>query len=424
MRGMKRRKSSSKVWKPLELYAHQRECVEAYKRNVSRFFLAWHRRAGKDTFGMDFTRERMYERVGTYIHFFPYHMQAKRAIWNGIDARTGERFIDRAFPKVIRESENNTELSITLDCGSTWQMLGSDNYDRATIGGNPCGIVFSEWALCDPAAWEYIRPIIVENGGWVMFITTFRGRNHAFRMYENVKDLDNWFASLRTIKDTQRLDGSPIISQNDVEQEIRDGMDPALVQQEFYCNPDAATTGAIYTKQHLRLSLMSSTPFVANSRILRIGWGMSEEGIAAVAFQDSHIIGTHVFLESNLTDCVQAVARRHPNMRMIHHAVHPDPSLFGELDGHGIVTAPVSAQEHARQGCVASLLNICSASSAPRELLTDFAMSFAPYREVNEELLTHPALNEALAVMHSAQLLSNSRPRKPMDYSKSDKGVI
>lgn len=419
-----KRKGKAASWKPLQLYAHQQETVDAYVQGTLRFFLAWHRRAGKDTFGMDFTRERMYERKGTYIHFFPFHTQAKRAIWSGIDARTGERFIDRAFPKIMRESENNTELSITMDCGSTWQMLGSDNYDRATIGGNPCGIVFSEWALCDPAAWEYIRPIIVENGGWVMFITTFRGRNHAWRMYENVKDLDNWFASLRTINDTQRLDGSPIISKKDVDNEIRDGMDPALVQQEFYCNPDAATTGAIYTRQHSHLALMEARPFVSNNRILRIGWGMSDEGIAAIAFQDQHIVGTHVFLESNLTDCVQAVTRRHPNMRMIHHAVCPDPSLFGELDGHGVVTAPVSADEHARQGCVAALLNVCSATAASREVLTDFAMSFAPYRKMNDELLTHPALNEAIAVAHSAQILSKSAPRKPMDYSRSDRGVI
>lgn len=421
----KRVKVDRAVWKPLQLYTHQQEAVDAYKRGLLRFYLAWHRRAGKDTFGMDFARERMQERIGTYIHMFPFHAQAKRGIWKGIDARTGERFIDRAFPKVMRKSEpNDTEMSLQLTCGSTWQMLGSDNYDRSVVGGNPCGVVLSEWALCDPAAWDFIRPILVENKGWAMFITTFRGRNHAWRMYETVKELEDWYTSLRTIKDTYRLDGSPIVSDADVQKEIRAGMNTSLVEQEFYCNPDAATTGAIFTRQHARLNLMSAQAFAANNRILRIAWGMHTEGIAAVAFQDRHVIGTHVFLESNLTDCVQTVTRRHPHMQLVHHAVRPDPLLFSQLDGEGVVTAPVSVDEHIRQGNVAAFLNVCDATATAREALTDFAMSFAPYRQVNDEMFTHPALHEALAVVQSAQLLTQNRPRKPMDYSRYDRGVI
>jgi hypothetical protein len=148
----------------------------------------------------------MLERVGSYWHLFPFHIQAKRAIWKGIDARTGQRFIDRAFPD--QRMVNDTEMSFSVPNGSSWQMLGSDNYDRM-VGSNPCGVVFSEWALCDPAAWDYIRPILVENKGWAMFITTFRGRNHAWRLFETVKQLEDWFTSLRTIDDTHRIDGSP-----------------------------------------------------------------------------------------------------------------------------------------------------------------------------------------------------------------------
>lgn len=408
---------------PLRLYEHQQKVVEAYKAGIRRFFLAWHRRAGKDVFGLDFARERMQERVGNYWHCFPFHVQARRAIWKGIDARTGERFIDRAFYNRVKAKDNETEMSITMPNGSTWQMLGSDNYDRA-VGANPCGLMFSEWALCDPAAWEYFRPILVENKGWAAFITTFRGRNHAYRMYESLQHAEGWYVDLKTIHDTHRHDGSPIVSKEDVDKEIAEGMDPALAKQEFYCDPDAASAGAIFARQNTRLLTLSPQVYAPNNRVLRLAWGFHEEGISAVAFQDRHIVSVNSFLESNITDCVQSMARRHPNAQLIHHSSRPDPQLFESLDGHGIVNVQLPTGEHMKQGHVAALLNTCEATPVARELLADFAMSYAPYRELLEEQLTHPALSEALAVTNLAQWLNVNKPRKPLDYSRYDRGVI
>lgn len=421
------RAQRERVWQPLALYPHQKEVVEAYKHEeIRRLFLAWHRRAGKDVFGLDFARERMLERVGVYYHMFPFHVQARRAIWNGIDARTGQRFIDRAFPKSMRASENGTEMSITLKNGSMWSMLGSDNYDRAAVGANPCGVLFSEWALCNPAAWDYIRPILVENKGWAAFITTFRGRNHAWRMYQSVKDLPDWFSSLRTIDDTVRNDGSRIITRADVEKEIREGMSAKLAQQEFYCDPDVANDGTIFSRQHVLLSDRTPVPFVSNSRVLRVAWGMHEEGITALAFQDRHIIGVHPFLETNLADCVQMVSRRHPSMPIIHHAVNPDTALFSSLDGYGVVAANVPSNPHQMYGATATMLNVCDMTATPRDQLIDFAMNYAPYRQhaaEEDEHLTHDSLAQALAVMQSAQILSPA-VSKPLNYSKYDRGVI
>jgi hypothetical protein len=421
----RRVQKTSKGWKPLELYEHQEAARSAYLAGFMRFFLGWHRRAGKDTFALDFARDRAQERVGTYWHMFPYHVQAKRAIWKGIDARTGERFIDRAFPHSCRKGEpNETEMAITMECGSTWQMLGSDNYDRM-VGSNPCGIIFSEWALCDPAAWEYIRPILMENKGWAMFITTFRGRNHAYRMYQTVKDAEGWYCDLRTVRDTHKHDGSPIVSEEDIQKEIAEGMDPALVQQEFYCNPDAATQGAIFNRQHSYLSSLQSQSYARNNRIIRVAWGMHEEGIAATAFQDGHIIACHTFLESNITDAAKAVAHRHPNELLIHHGINLDPSLFDSFDGAGVVAAPLVGNEHIQSGHTASILSRCSATAIARERLLDFTMSYAPYRKLLDDTdLTHAALAQSLAVMHTAQVLSKSQPRRPIDYSRSDRGVI
>jgi hypothetical protein len=56
-------------------------------------------------------------------------------------------------------------MFIKFNNGSTWQVVGSDNFDRL-VGASPLGVVFSEWALAKPDAWTYMRPILAENGGW------------------------------------------------------------------------------------------------------------------------------------------------------------------------------------------------------------------------------------------------------------------
>lgn len=419
--------AARKVWQPLSLYPHQRAVVDAYKtENILRFFLAWHRRAGKDVFGLDFARERLHERIGSYWHLFPFHVQAKRAIWKGIDARTGQRFIDRAFPENLVESVNDTEMSITFKCGSTWQMLGSDNYDRL-VGANPAGVLFSEFALCDPAAWDYIRPILVENKGWAAFITTFRGRNHAWRMYESLKGNPNWYVDLRTIEDTCRNDGSPIVTPADVEKEIAEGMSRSLAQQEFYCDPDASNEGAIFRRQHQRIMQCEAQQWIRNNRVVRVAWGMQDEGISAVIFQDRHIIGVHSFLEQNITDAAQIIARRYGDCVLLHHGTNLDPTLFGQLDGEGVMQLPQSEDEHMLQGGASAIMNLCTMSSAAREVLADFSLAYAPYRDTQDDShLTHPSLMRALAVANTAQVLVPARTgaRKPLNYSNYDRGVI
>jgi hypothetical protein len=410
--------------KPLALYEHQEEVKAAHQTGLyNRYFLAWHRRAGKDVFGLEFARERMEERKGTYWHLFPFHVQAKRAIWNGIDARDGMRFIDRAFPPDMRESENNTEMTIGWK-GSLWQMLGSDNYDRA-IGSNPCGVVFSEWALCDPAAWDYIRPIIIENKGWAAFITTFRGRNHAFRMFQSIKDADNWFASLKTIRDTHKKNGEPIVSQEAVDKEIRDGMSENLVQQEFYCNPDVANSGAIFNKQYNRILAEPTRAYEANSKLLRVSWGIKDDAIAAIAYQDKHIVGVHTFSEWNLVDAIQAIGRRHPNAPLVHYSDIPDPSLFVDSDGYGFYNVQLTKDEPVQHALCAYVLNSATFTATAKEQLADFAMTYAPYRRNNDaEMDVFPAVAKALGVMRMTQPIFNPKTVvAPLRYA-SDRGVI
>ena len=237
----------------LPLRPYQAKAREKHLAGIIRQILIWHRRAGKDIDSLDFASECAENEMGTYWHLYPTHTQARKAIWNGIDHRAQVRFIDRAFPPDTRKSTLKQDMTIELKNGSIWQLCGSDRYD-SLVGSNPRGVTFSEYALCDPRAWDYVRPILRENGGWVRFITTYRGRNHAYRMAQRLKNHPDWYVDIRTVDDTCDVDGNRILTPEDIEAERDEGMSEALIQQEYYCNPVAAVPGAIYGKAFEKLT--------------------------------------------------------------------------------------------------------------------------------------------------------------------------
>lgn len=213
----------------------------------------WHRRSGKDDLCLHWSATAALERPGTYWHMLPQANQARKAIWEAVDSHTGRRRIDWAFPAEIRETTREQDMLLRFKNGSTWQVIGSDNYN-ALVGSPPVGVVFSEYALADPNAWAFLRQILLENGGWALFVSTPRGRNHFQRMYEFARADPTWFAELLTVRDTG------IFTPEQIEQErcelaAERGDDEAdnIVQQEYFCSFDAAIPGSYYGKLIARL---------------------------------------------------------------------------------------------------------------------------------------------------------------------------
>lgn len=175
-------------WEPR---GYQRKLWTYLEQGGLRADVAAHRRWGKDDVALNWAAVAAHQRVGTYWHLLPEASQARKAIWDAVNPHTGKRRIDEAFPPAIRTARE-VDMMIRFKNGSTWQVVGSDNYD-SLVGSPPIGVVFSEWSLARPEAWSYIRPILAENGGWAIFIWTPRGRNHATVAWE-ARDRDpNWF---------------------------------------------------------------------------------------------------------------------------------------------------------------------------------------------------------------------------------------
>lgn len=232
----------------------------------------WHRRAGKDEFCLRWASVAAFEQIGNYWHMLPEAAQARKAIWDAVNPHTGKKRIDEAFPLELRRTTRQQEMMIEFVNGSTWQLVGSDNFN-SLVGSTPRGVVFSEWALADPRAWAFVRPILLENGGWALFNYTPRGNNHGRTIFEAARDDDSWFAQLLPADQTGVFTTEQLkAEEKEYIREYGGDLGRSLFRQEYFCSFDAAVLGAYYA--------------------LEMGEADAEGRIAGVPYEKGHLVHT------------------------------------------------------------------------------------------------------------------------------------
>jgi len=284
-------------WRPRP---YQQKLWTYLERGGKRAYEIAHRRWGKDDVCLHWAAVSALQRVGNYWHMLPEAAQARKAIWDAINPHTGKRRIDEAFPPSIRKRTVDNEMKIEFVNGSIWQVLGSDNYN-SYVGSPPVGVVLSEWALADPAAWAYLMPILEENGGWALFITTPRGRNHAEAFYKMARQTPDWFCEKQPASNTgvfssEQLDR--IRSELTAQYGVDEG--ESKYEQEYECSFDAALVGAYYGREmndaetQGRICPVPRETASETFVIFDLGWGDSSALIfAQVVGREPRIIDYH-----------------------------------------------------------------------------------------------------------------------------------
>jgi len=219
---------------------------------VSNAVCNYHRRSGKDICAINILLCRaMLDTPALYLYCAPQQNQIRKILWLGM-TNDGKRFLDY-IPSELIKKKTEVDMRIELINGSVIQLIGADSYD-ANVGQNAKGIIYSEFALQSPVAYNYFRPMILAQKGWQLFISTPRGRNHFYDIFatakKRVKDgSTDWFVESVTIDDSRNEQGEPVFSREQFEQEINDGVPEATALQEYYVDFDQGNVGAYYADQ-------------------------------------------------------------------------------------------------------------------------------------------------------------------------------
>lgn len=215
--------------------------LRAMDNGCKRAVLVWHRRAGKDKTTLQAMIKRSAERPGGYYYYFPTGSLGRKVIWEGKD-NEGMPFLDH-FPPGSIKRKNDTEMLVETVWGAHFRILGTDRLD--VVGTNPVGLVFSEYSLQDPRAWQLVQPILRANDGWAVFCYTPRGRNHGYTLSCMAKSNPaEWFCQALTVEDTGAI---PV---KEIESDIARGIiSRPLARQEYWCDFSLGQEGCYYATQ-------------------------------------------------------------------------------------------------------------------------------------------------------------------------------
>lgn len=251
------------------------------------------RRAGKDVCAFNIMIRAALKKIGVYYYIFPTYSQGKKILWDSL-TNDGLRFLDY-IPRELIESTNSQEMKIKMTNGSLIQVIGSDNVD-SLVGTNPQGIVFSEYALQDPRVYQFLRPILVLNQGFCLFISTPRGKNHLFTLYEVARQSQEWFCLKLSINETMHI---PL---SEIEKEKAEGlMSDDLIQQEYFCSFDMGIEGSYYAKYLDRMRVkgqIGQVPWEAGFKV-HTAWDIGVRDSTTVLF--FQVIGQTV----RIIDCYE-----------------------------------------------------------------------------------------------------------------------
>lgn len=283
-----------------------------------------HRRWGKDEICLSHMSCAMHERIGTYWYLLPEAAQARKAIWNAVDEETGVRRIDQAFPEHLRAATQEHEMFLRLRCGSTMQVVGSDNYN-SLVGSPPIGVVLSEWALANPASWLYLSPILEKNGGWALFPYTPRGKNHGHKFWQLSQQSADWFGIRQTVDDTGVFSPKQLANiRHDLHALYGEEDGESHFQQEYYCSFDVAVMGAYYGRLIARLEadkrISVSVPYDPNFPVVT-GWDLGIDDATAIWF--AQVVG----LECRVIDYLEC---RNRSLVDIARELKAKPYVYGE----------------------------------------------------------------------------------------------
>ncbi len=284
----------------------------AFDTGIRYLTISWPRRHGKDLTCFSLIVREAMKVVGTYYYYFPTLEDGKKILWNNITTINGKSgaMIDLLCPPDIVKRKNNSEYWIELESGSMIFIGGTDNLKVIGLDGK--GYVFSEWQGQKPEAFDFVRPILRQNGGWAIFNGTMRGKeNHLYKDIKRNKGLKNWFCewllpsqtkayywiSPEDTEDDYRIELNPELEgkvdpntnrpYDNIQEEVDSGMSYARARQEYLNEAVSDFEGAYFSYE---LQVMRGNGSIGNFGGIRKGipvstsWDIGLDDHMAITF--------------------------------------------------------------------------------------------------------------------------------------------
>lgn len=153
--------------------------------------IIFHRQAGKTTLAVNELIKRAVLEPGVYLYVGPEKSQAKNIIWKD------PTVLFHYVPNELVKKKNEVELTLYFkktqkDCpAAVFYIEGAGTAEQLQKlrGIKPRGIIFDEFDQMPMAVWtEILFAPINQNGGWVIFIGTFKGQGNLYYLLTQLRD--------------------------------------------------------------------------------------------------------------------------------------------------------------------------------------------------------------------------------------------
>lgn len=154
--------------------------------NQARFKVcAMGRRWGKSILATYIILTKALQEQGNYFFVAPTFQQARQIIWEILKDKTRNG---------LSQNVNESRLEVTLINGSRIFLKGADRADTMR-GVSLSGLVMDEFATMknNEDVWKQVlRPALSDKQGWALFISSPKGRDYFYDLYNQAKSQEGW----------------------------------------------------------------------------------------------------------------------------------------------------------------------------------------------------------------------------------------
>lgn len=143
------------------------------------------RRFGKSILATYIILTKALQEEGNYFFVAPTFAQARQIIWEILKDKTRNG---------LAKNTNESRLEVTLINGSRIFLKGADRADTMR-GVSLSGLVMDEFATMrdNEDVWKQVlRPALSDKQGWALFISSPKGRDYFYDLYNRAKSQEGW----------------------------------------------------------------------------------------------------------------------------------------------------------------------------------------------------------------------------------------